>query len=486
MKIQRTHIQLKPDCTRVLLRPFNPYPVERIPRILQAILSVDEAGVQVLVDSVLATFDSRHRDLRGFLLNRYAQVRLYLPEQGVKLTANQRLLIGSYFALEYSFECAALFNPSIVWHPDQSGLEPGERRFVLSLRSTGEGHISSLGFRTGTINSNNDIQIKPPGQFGEVGVLVPDALYERELFNRKLREIGIHSHIVDEVLGGVAERFTLRDLENSLEAVSHNYESDEAREHEFKPASGHILALAQCNYEVSFSPDQVLSERVLFPTAPTELSGIEDARFVQFTDDNGSVSYYATYTAYNGTAIVPQLIETEDFLYFNMSTLNGPEVQNKGIALFPRKIGGKYAMLSRQGNENIYLMLSEHPHFWYTKQEIAAPIEPWEFIQMGNCGSPIETDRGWLVLTHGVGPMRTYSISAFLLDLEDPCKVVGRLREPLLVAEGSERDGYVPNVVYSCGALINGESLILPYAVSDYTTSFAIGSVSEILDGMQG
>jgi predicted GH43/DUF377 family glycosyl hydrolase len=315
---------------------------------------------------------------------------------------------------------------------------------------------------------------------------VPDSYYERALFTRKLREIGAYTHIVEEVLEGIAERFTMRELEDHLKAVSRKFELDETKLGEIKPAASHILSLAQSNYSVTFSANQPLSERIIFPTAPSEANGIEDARYVRFVDDDGMVRYCATYTAYSGTTIVPQLIETEDFLTFNMSTLNGPEIQNKGIALFPRKIDGKFAMLSRQGNENIYLMLSEHSHFWYTKQEIVAPVEPWEFIQLGNCGSPIETDRGWLVLIHGVGPMRTYSISAMLLDLEDPCKVLGRLREPLLVADANERDGYVPNVVYSCGAIVNGDSLILPYAVSDYSSSFAIVSMPELMDRITG
>jgi predicted GH43/DUF377 family glycosyl hydrolase len=482
MNVHRTGISLKPDCSRVLLRPFDPLPEERIPRIIGRILSLNEKETERLVTDVFFRFEDRHRGLRTFLLGRYAQVRSYIPEPDTKLTDSQKLLIGAYFTLEYAFECAALFNPSMVWHPDQSGLEEGSRRFILSLRCTGEGHISSLGFRTGVVGSDNNIVMDPPGTYGQVGERVPDAYFERELFKRKLSELGAYVHIVDEVLGGIAERFTLADLEDRLKEASHEFDSDETRLHEFKPAARHILAIAKCNYTVRFAASKSLSECIIFPSSPSELHGIEDARFVQFTEDDGSISYFATYTAYSGDAIVPQLIETEDFHYFNMSTLNGPEIQNKGIALFPRKIDGQYAMLSRQGNENIYLMLSEHSHFWYTKKEIVAPVEPWEFIQLGNCGSPIETDRGWLVLTHGVGPMRTYSISAILLDLEDPTQVIGRLHEPLLVAEASERNGYVPNVVYSCGAAVHGDSLILPYAVSDYSSSFAVIQMPELME----
>jgi predicted GH43/DUF377 family glycosyl hydrolase len=482
MRIQRTGISLAPDCRRVLLRPFDPMPEERFPRIIGRILALDERGVESLLDDIFDRFESRHPRFRSYLLGRCERIQSHVPEHQGTLTDRQKLLIGAYFTLEYAFECSALFNPSIVWHPDQTGLEPGKRRFILSLRCTGEGHISSLGFRTGTIDTNNQIEMDQPGSHAEVGELVLDAYYERDLFTRKLREIDAYTHVVDDVLDGLAERFTMRELQAHLAEASHRFADDDPKLHEFKSAANHILTLAKSNYSVSFPLDQTLSERIIFPTAPSELHGIEDARFVRFEKNNGAVRYYATYTAYSDNAIVPQLIETEDFVSFNMSTLNGPEIHNKGIALFPRKIGGQYAMLSRQGNENIYLMLSEHSHFWYTKREIVAPVEPWEFVQLGNCGSPIETDRGWLVLIHGVGPMRTYSISAMLLDLEDPCKVIGRLHEPLLVADATERDGYVPNVVYSCGAIVNGDSLILPYAVSDYSSSFAIVSMPDLMD----
>ncbi len=486
MRVQRTGISLAPDCRRVLLRPFDPMPEERLPRIIGRILALDERGVESLLDDIFTRFESRHPRFRSYLLRRCERIRGHIPEHEGTLTDRQKLLIGAYFTLEYAFECAALFNPSIVWHPDQTGLEPGKRRFILSLRCTGEGHISSLGFRTGTIDTNDQIELDHPGSHAEVGELELDSYFERDLFIRKLREIGAYTHVVDEVLVGMAERFTMRELEAHLAAASRGFADDELKLHEFKPAASHVLNLAKSNYVVSFPKNQSVSERILFPTAPTELHGIEDARFVRFVDDGGTVRYYATYTAYSGSAIVPQLIETEDFLSFNMSTLNGPEIHNKGLAMFPRKIDGKFAMLSRQGNENIYLMLSEHSHFWYTKREIVAPVEPWELIQLGNCGSPIETDRGWLVLIHGVGPMRTYSISAILLDLEDPCKVIGRLHEPLLaqLPNATERDGYVPNVVYSCGAIVNGDSLVLPYAVSDYSSSFAIISMPDLMQRM--
>ncbi|MEP6755727.1 MAG: glycoside hydrolase family 130 protein [Chthonomonadales bacterium] len=483
MTLKRTGILLTPDITRVLLRPFYPQSDERVRKILKRVVAIPEQQVQTLLGDVRKDFCSRHHRLEAYLMTRYLHVRKHLPKSAGTLTDNRKLLIGAYFTQEYSFEAAALFNPSIVWHPDQSGLVSGTKRFILSMRSTGEGHISSICFQSGTINAKNQIRMDPDHKFAVVGELVPDAYYDRHLFTWKLKEIGITSSAIDEVFQGLGEKFTIHELDARLEIVSEHHKTFEDHEHVFDRTCDHIMSLAQSNYEVFFRADRPLSERVLFPTTPNERNGMEDARFVQFTELD-TVRYYATYTAYNGLTTVPQMIETEDFLRFNISTLNGTEILNKGMALFPRKIGGKYAMLSRQDNENIYLMLSDHPHFWMSKELLISPKEPWEFVQMGNCGSPIETDRGWLVLSHGVGPMRQYSISAFLLDLDDPRKIIGRLKEPLLKAEGDERNGYVPNVVYSCGSVVHGDSLILPYAVSDYATSFAVGSVSEILHAM--
>ena len=303
MRIHRTGIRLGPDCSRVLLRPFDPQPIERFPRILGCILSLSEEEVQGILNDVLARFQGRHRRLSDFLLGRYANLKSRIPEHESEITARRKLLIGAYFTLEYSFECAALFNPSIVWHADQTGLADGTRRFILSIRCTGEGHISSLGFRTGTIDGRNAIKMDQHGPYAEVGKLVPDAFYERDLFIRKLTEIRAYTHVAKEVLAGIPERFTIRELEARLSAVSLTYGSIETREHEFTPMASHIMALAQSNYTVNFSADQPLSERIIFPSAPSELNGIEDARFVRFVDDDGSMHYFATYTAYSGATV---------------------------------------------------------------------------------------------------------------------------------------------------------------------------------------
>jgi predicted GH43/DUF377 family glycosyl hydrolase len=282
-------------------------------------------------------------------------------------------------------------------------------------------------------------------------------------------------------MAALGDLFTLDDLGQTLQNV---LRSNRARQRELEPIAHTMLVLAKANYEIRFSPELNVSERIIFPSSPTETNGIEDARFVRFTHDDGRVVYYATYTAYDGRVVLPQMLETRDFLHFAVSTLNGPEVRNKGFALFPRMVNGQYAMLSRQDNENIYLMYSDMPHFWYSKQLIARPTYPWEFVQLGNCGSPIETEAGWLVLTHGVGPMRKYALGAFLLDRDDPSRVIGRLPTPLLEPNPNEREGYVPNVVYSCGAVLHGRELVIPYAMADYASTFATVRLDHVLAAM--
>jgi predicted GH43/DUF377 family glycosyl hydrolase len=437
MKVNRTGILIKPNPGRVLFRPFNPTSEERKMKIIARIMAIPEEDVERKVAQVLTEFAGRHQRLHEFFLNRFEQVRQFQLTD-LPLSEARKLLVGAYFTQEYALEAAALFNPSMVWDPDQSDLPEGARRFIVSLRATGEGHISSITFRSGVIDAEDNIVLHEPTPFVTAPEIVPNPIYEKPLFEKKLFELGLAT------------------------------------------ANG-ILSLANSNYELEYTSEQRLSERIIFPSTPAEINGIEDARFVEFHDDDGSVTYYATYTAYDGEVILPQLLETGDFLHFKISTLNGPAVQNKDFALFPRKINGLYAMLSRQDNENIYLMFSDHIHFWYSKEILLKPTFPWEFVQIGNCGSPIETKAGWLVLSHGVGPMRKYSMGVFLLDLEDPTRVIGRLQEPLLSPNENEREGYVPNVVYSCGGLVHGDDLIIPYAMSDHVSSFATVNLDDLL-----
>jgi predicted GH43/DUF377 family glycosyl hydrolase len=456
---------LTPDRSRVLMQPFYPVRKDVARRIIARVMALpDEEAVRLLYQ-VLDEFENRHEHVEQYFRRRFMQVQRDL-DVGQEISSERQALIGSYFSHEYSPESAALFNPSIVPHPDQTGLPAGSLRFILSLRATGEGHISSITFRTGAVSAQQRITLTPP---------------EKALFARKLQEAGLHNNFCRRVVDQLPEEFILDDLRRVLEAERRKMSPVDAMAD--RAAQG-ILLLAESNYEVRFDPNSQVSQRVLFPSVPSQSNGIEDARFVQFQNSDGSFTYYATYTAYDGKITLPQLLETQDFFHFKFITLNGPAVQNKGMALFPRKINGLYAMLSRQDDENILLMYSDNIHFWQTPKLLLQPAQPWELVKIGTCGSPIETEAGWLVLTHGVGPMRKYCLGVFLLDLEDPTRVLGRLREPLLAPNETEREGYVPNVVYTCGALLHGRELVIPYAMSDYATSFATVMLDELLGAM--
>lgn len=481
--VKRTATILRPDQTRVLLRPFSPGDSQRIGRIIARIMSLPESQVGSLLDEVSAEFSQRHQQIRRLFLERFEQVR----EEHVRdedLSEQRRLLIGSYFLAEYSLESAALFNPSIVPHTDQTGLPPGALRFILSLRATGEGHISSITFRAGIIHPDHRIEVMPPAGFLTEPSQIPNLVYEKGLFGRKLLELGLIGEFTRRVMNRLDDSFSLQELRGSIDAeVDKERQSEGILQEDQNTAQG-IWLLARSNYEVQFQPEQQLSERIIFPATPSQRNGIEDARFVRFQNDDGSYVYYATFTAFDGKVVMPELVETADFLRFRFITLNGPAAQNKGMALFPRRINGLYAMLSRQDNESIYLMFSDNVHFWNERKVLLKPTFPWELVQLGNCGSPIETDAGWLVLSHGVGPLRKYCIGAFLLDRDDPSKVIGRLREPLLQPNQNEREGYVPNLVYTCGALLHKGELIIPYGLADHATSFATVPLHELLAAM--
>jgi predicted GH43/DUF377 family glycosyl hydrolase len=480
--IVRTPLILAPDQSRVLLRPFVPGTHEKIARIVANIMELPEERVGELLHEVCAEFSGRHQDIGVTFLERFDQVWKSL-HRAEDLSEARRKLIGSYFLAEYSLESAALFNPSIVPHPDQRDLPAGALRIVLSLRATGEGHISSITFRTGVVHPDGEIEVFAPTGYLAEPRQIPNPHYEKALFLRKLGEMGLAGEFSRQLMERLGESFSLEELRAALSAEkgSHTGGMSRADVHESKG----MWTLARSNYEVQFRTDQDLSERVLFPATPSQRNGIEDARFVRFENEDGTFIYYATFTAYDGRAIMPELVETEDFLRFCFISLNGPAAQNKGMALFPRKIDGRYAMLSRQDNENIYLMFSENVHFWNDRVLLLKPAYPWELVQIGNCGSPIETEAGWLVLSHGVGPVRKYCIGAFLLDLNDPRKVIGRLREPLIKPSRGEREGYVPNVVYTCGALLHQGELIIPFGLADYATGFATVKLDEVLAAME-
>jgi len=480
MQIKRTGIVLSPNKQRVVLRPFEPPGNERILRVIGRVCTLSEQEVDALLANVLEEFHGRHQKPKAFFKRRFHEIQHHLLTDN-PLSENRRLLLGAYFTQEYALESAALFNPSMVWHPDQANLPPGSRRFAMSLRAVGEGHISSIVFRSGTISGNLEIKIDEPVRFVTTPRNVPDSSYDNDLFRRKLIELGLGTPFTYAVMEGLPARFTLEQLAASLTTSLRENRSHHA---DLEPLVEQVIVLAKSNYEIQYTPDHELSERVIFPFSPTETNGIEDARFVHFQDDDGSSRFYATYSAYDGKMVLPQLLETTDFLQFKMHTLNGPAVANKGMALFPRKINGHYAMLGRQDGEHLFLMYTDMLHFWHTKELIIKPTHPWEYVQMGNCGSPIETDAGWLVLTHGVGAMRKYCIGAMLLDLNDPSKILARLHEPLITPNEVEREGYVPNVVYTCGAIVHQDHLVIPYAMSDYATTFATIEMKELLGAM--
>ncbi len=469
LPVHRHQVTLQPDSARVIIRPFIPGNTRRQAAIIGRALALTEEEVLAELKEVHAEFDGRHLDIESALLKHYTRVQHKIFTHR-PLSRARELLIGALFSGEYSLEAAALFNPSIVPHPDQSGTPAGGLRFIMSLRATGEGHISSIEFRDGTILPEGNIQLAPVSRFVTLPEVVPNPGYRKKSFVIKLHEMGFDNACMAAVTGGLDDEFTRSELAVSVARVRRD---NLPLSHDNRRTLDCIQWLADSNYELRFSDKLALSERIIFPVSDNESNGIEDARFVRFVDDDGTVTYYATYTAYNGRAILPQFIETRDFLHFRVLTLNGSAVQNKGMAIFPRRINGRYVMLSRQDDENLFVMFSDNPHYWSDPHLILKPAEAWESVKLGNCGSPIETEAGWLVITHGVGPMRKYCIGAALLDLNDPTRVIGRLREPLLCPEGIEREGYVPNVVYSCGSLIHRGQLILPFAMSDKATAIA-------------
>ncbi|MFH2204335.1 MAG: glycoside hydrolase family 130 protein [Elusimicrobiota bacterium] len=480
--VRRTDIQLSPDQSRVVLRPLGLASDMEYDKIIRRALALPEDDVERLLDQVLEEFSSRHRLLSKRLLARFHHLERHLPPGG-GISPARKLLIGSYFMFEYSAESAALFNPSIIPHPDQSKLPRGSLRFLLSLRSTGEGHISSISFRSGVIDAHTSISVDPASRYLTTPEVIENSTYHKALFGRKVAEMGLAGEWVERVLDRLGDFFTLKELKRRLNEILR--ETAPGQKIMDNDTAKGLWLLAQSNYDIRFPAGQELSERIIFPVTPIQSNGLEDVRLTAHRDDDGKTIYYATYTAYDGRNVLPQLFATKDFRHFKFATLNGPGVQDKGMALFPRRINGRFAMLSRQDGENISLMYSDNVHFWNKSRRIISPAHPWEFVKLGNCGSPIETDAGWLVLSHGVGPMRKYCLGAFLLDRDDPSKVIGRLRRPLMAPEGAERKGYVPNVLYTCGALLYGDQLILPYGISDRVTGFAVIAMAEIIAAME-
>jgi predicted GH43/DUF377 family glycosyl hydrolase/CheY-like chemotaxis protein len=479
--INRKPVRFYSDSKRVIARFFYPGPETRVQSIIQKVTDMPEEAAQLTLNQTLREFSNRHRNISKIFLKHYNRISEMLMGRTGDLSIlneTKRLLIGAYFTSEYSIESAAFFNPSIVEDPDQSGLKKGEKRVIISFRATGEGHISSIVFRGGILDAKNNLELIPTGRLIDEAEIIKNFIYTKGFFHQKLAEMHSDQPIVNTVLDKLKEEFDYNELNQAIDLTKLENSLDDAD----KQILQTIAWLGASHYEITFSLDTGISDRVIFPIAAAESNGIEDARFMKFTDDKGLERYYATYTAYNGHSIMPKLIETKDFYTFKIMPILGENAQNKGMALFPRKINGKFAMLSRIDGINNYVMFSEDINLWGEALRIQEPKFPWEFIQVGNCGSPLETKYGWLVITHGVGTMRKYCIGAMLLDLEDPTIVIGELYEPLITPNDEEREGYVPNVVYSCGSIINNKELILPYAMSDTSSTYATINLDELLE----
>lgn len=476
LRIKRRPELLLNDDNRVITRYLDFHSAPRIRSIVQRVLTVPEDRIGGLIDEVRRHFQGRHRDIDQAFRDSFEQLAPLLRGAG-DLTSDRQRLLGAYFTMEYSIESAALFNPSIVPHPDQQGLDDGSLRFLMSLRATGEGHVSSIVFRRGVIEADGSIRFDPPPRYAHASRPIAEKRFDKATFRSKLRDLGEQDVLASAVLDALPERFSRAQLAATLNQLR----SSATDASVFKRVCGELDWLAAANYELRFPEDCQPAEMVIFPATSHEGRGMEDLRLTRLVEPDGQVRYCGTYTAFDGRRTHPMMLETLDFRSFHVHTLTGRYVKNKGQALFPRQVNGSYLMLSRHDGENLFLMRSQNLFNWNVSMQLQGPVEDWELVQIGNCGSPLETDEGWLVLTHGVGPMRRYCIGAILLDLEDPSRVIGRLKEPLMAPTAEEREGYVPNVLYSCGSLIHNGRLVVPYAMSDVRTAFATVDMDELL-----
>jgi predicted GH43/DUF377 family glycosyl hydrolase len=478
--VNRLPHRIDPDPRRTIARFFNAGGDPRAKRIIERVSKLSESEVSELLRRLEADFGRKHRNIREIFLGHYQTIKQFIPST-TEVSELRQLLIGAYFTMEYSVESAALFNPSMVPARNQSGLPEGSTRFAMSLRATGEGHVSSIVFLRGVIDKDCNISIDERSPFlRPLKTIIQPR--RNEVWRQSLIAAGALSKSASKILSGLPEEFTVDELGPALEKARSGFETAG----EYEETKENLLAVAHGNYDLEVPQDGNWTEVVIFPTSQNESRGIEDARMVRFVDDDGSERYYATYTAYNGFRIFPQLSEHDGGPVLKIRTLMGSGARNKGLALFPRKINGKYTMVSRLDGENLFLMRSDEVRFWENPKLLQVPKFYWELVQIGNCGSPMETEEGWLLLTHGVGPMRQYCIGAMLLDLDDPSKIIGQTQEPLLVPTAEESSGYVPNVVYSCGGMIHNDLVVIPYAMSDRTTSFATVELDVLLRAMKG
>ncbi len=484
--VKRSDIWFLPDPSRIIARFVIPEDRQQAMVLIKKVLSMPDDEVNKVFNQVLRNFSQRHRNITRIFEKHFEVLKNILtgwenpPET---LPLKHKLLIAAYFTREYSIEGAAFYNPCIVEDPDQLNLDgEGKKRVVISFRTIGEGHISSLVFRSGIIDKENRIEVESPGPLLDVAESVKRHVYEKRDFLKKLQEMQIPPDVIGSVLSRLKDTFIYGELQAAIESCTEDAQLPFGQ----KTALESINWVAISHYGITFSLDTAISERVIFPVSYAERNGIEDARFVRFTDDDGEVTYYATYTAHNGFALLPKLLETKDFYHFKISPIHGECAQHRGMALFPRKIGGQYAMVSSYDEVNKYVMYSDDVKLWRNAARIEEPEHPWEFVRIGNCGSPLETEKGWLLLTYGVGPMRRCCLGAVLLDLEDPTRVIAHLKEPLMVPNESERVGYVPNVLFSCGSIIHNNELIIPYSMSGASSAFATVPLDELWEELLG
>jgi predicted GH43/DUF377 family glycosyl hydrolase len=519
--VTRKKFTFSPDPSRIIAR-FLQINDERSADIIRMVLAMPDKEVSIAMSQLLRGYSQRHRNISRIFEKHFAKLapvfnKIEVNEEDLSIA--QKALIGSYFTMEYSIESAAFFNPSVVENPDQSEVRSDEKRVIFSFRATGEGHISSIVFRSGILDKNNNLIIEPVGKMLAEADVIKRHVYDKKSFREKIEEMQIQltnvipvstekqgavqapqneippaiigkpeETVVSQnpvsaafILDNLGENFTYGELMRNIEIARKKPDFNEDQ----KKIIQQMMWLASSHYEIDFSIDSAISERVIFPISATEQRGIEDARFVKFTEENGDIIYYATYTAYDGMTVLPKLIKTKDFYNFKILPLNGEIAQNKGMALFPRKINGKYAMLCRIDGVNNYIAYSDTINYWREAKIIQHPKYPWELVQIGNAGSPIETEAGWLVMTHAVGSMREYTLGASLYDMENPEIEIGRLTEPLMVPNEVEREGYVPNVIYSCGSIIHDDDLIIPYAMSDHSSTYATVKIKELLDALK-
>jgi len=473
---------LEHDMSRVVHRFFLPGEGtmtvhSRLADVVDRVLAIPEDRLDPIAKGITADLSETQADAESVLIAHARAVSDRVAHR--PLTTAQLTILGSAVTSLVAVEGAAICNPSAVAHPSQDGLRDGELRVAVSLRGIGEGHVSSIGFAEAVIGADHTwtfgVRSTPLSR-----AAVSGSQWSRQHFGEALEDAGQLRDLAAAVLLALPERFGTVELEAAIATLP----SDLAMRPSSRAPLQALREMGESTYRATFAPAVPLSARVLMPVLPDEDHGVEDARFTLSTDADDPTPYRATYTAYDGRNIAPRMLTSTDLTTFDSHRLTGAGARNKGMALFPRRVQGRHMALSRGDGENISLAVSDDGMVWEDRGLVYAPTEVWEIIQLGNCGAPIETAEGWLVLTHGVGPLRTYSLGALLLDLDEPSRVIARTTEPLLRPEGDMVDGYVPRVVYSCGGIVHRGTLWIPVGVGDSRIRVYSVEVEELLRSM--